>query len=184
MKTQKFAVICTVPTAHQYESCKFFGAPKKQGDGSYQVYEVFDTEEEAKQYLHHRIDIYCEVDGTEEEINEMRECVENHNYLEYDAAYARVKAIEIEKFARRCDVTGRGMNEGWVWGDGDYYTSTEQITIAKLRANIKDGIYDFDEQLSDDELLQCAYDEGVLYYTEWEIDADEWYDEDGNEHND
>lgn len=96
----------------------------------------------------------------------------------------------MEKFARRCDATGRGINEGWVWGEGTYYTSTKENTIAELRSDIQDGAYDFDGlgaeallKLSDDELLQYAYDNDVLYYTEWEeIDDDVYYDENGNEY--
>lgn len=96
----------------------------------------------------------------------------------------------MEKFARCCDVTGRGMNEGWVWGEGTYYTSTKEVTIAELRSDIQDGAYDFDEvgsdallKLSDDQLLQYAYDNDVLYYTEWEeLDDDVYYDADGNEY--
>lgn len=100
----------------------------------------------------------------------------------------------MEKFVRVCDVTGRGMNEGWVWGDGTFYTSTLNITIKELRSDIKDGAYDFDEigadkllDMSDDELLQYAYDNDVLYYTEWEEEINKnnydcYYDEDGNEY--
>ena len=96
----------------------------------------------------------------------------------------------MKKFARKCDVTGRGMNEGWVQGEGAYYTSTKENTIAELRSDIKDGAYDFDElgaskllKLSDDQLLQYAYDNDVLYYTEWEeLDDDVYYDENGNEY--
>ena len=96
----------------------------------------------------------------------------------------------MERFARCCDVTGRGMNEGWVWGEGTYYTSTKENTIAELRSDIEDGAWDFDEvgaeallKLSDDDLLQYAYDSDVLYYTEWEeIDDDCYYDAEGNEY--
>lgn len=96
----------------------------------------------------------------------------------------------MEKFARRCDITGRGMNEGWVWGDGTFYTSTLEITIAELRSDIKDGAYEFDElgaeellAMSDDELLFYAHDNDVLYFTEWdEVDEDEYYDAEGNEY--
>ena len=96
----------------------------------------------------------------------------------------------MEKFARRCDATGKGINEGWVWGEGTYYTSTKENTIAELRSDIQDGGYDFDElgadellKLSDDQLLQYAYDNDVLYYTEWEeIDDDYYYDAEGNEY--
>lgn len=100
----------------------------------------------------------------------------------------------MEKFVRLCDVTGRGMNEGWVWGEGVFYTSTKEVTIAELRSDIKDGAYDFDEmgadkmlEMSDDELLQYAYDNDVLYYTEWDEEINEnnydcYYDEEGNEY--
>jgi hypothetical protein len=96
----------------------------------------------------------------------------------------------MERYARRCDVTGKGMNEGWVWGEGAYYTSTEEVTIAELRSDISDGAYNFDEMsvdemlaMTDEELMQYAYDNEVFYYTEWEeIDDDVYYDEDGNEY--
>jgi len=96
----------------------------------------------------------------------------------------------MERYARKCDVTGKGMNEGFIWGDGTYYTSTLEITIAELRSDIEDGAYDFDEMgademlaMTDEQLMQYAYDNDVLYYTEWEeIDDDCYYDEDGNEY--
>ena len=96
----------------------------------------------------------------------------------------------MKKYARKCDATGRGMNEGWVWGKGTYYTSTLELTMKELRDDVRDGAYDFDElgaekmlQMSDDELLSYAYDNDVLYYTEWEeIDDDVYYDENGNEY--
>jgi hypothetical protein len=97
-----------------------------------------------------------------------------------------------ERFARRCDVTGCGMNEGYVWGDGTFYTSTEDVTIKELRSDIRNGAYDFDEigaeellKMSDAELLEYAYENEVLYCTEWEESEIEeqgyYYDKDGNE---
>ncbi len=100
----------------------------------------------------------------------------------------------MEKFVRVCDVTGRGMNEGWVWGDGSFYTSTEEITMKELRSDIKDGAYDFDEigaeellKMSDEELLEYACDNEVLYWTSWEDEINEdnydcYYDAEGNEY--
>ena len=100
----------------------------------------------------------------------------------------------MEKFVRVCDVTGRGMNEGWVWGDGMFYTSTLENTIAELRSDIKDGAYDFDEigadellKMSDEELLEYACDNDVLYWTSWEDEINEdnydcYYDAEGNEY--
>ena len=93
----------------------------------------------------------------------------------------------MEKYARVCDVTGRGMNEGWCWGDGVYYTATKEATIKELR-----GAYDFDElgseemlKMSDDELMQYAYDNEVFYWTEWHDEEIEeqgyYYTENGEE---
>lgn len=72
----------------------------------------------------------------------------------------------IEKFARTCDVTGEGMNEGWCWGDGMFYSKYKQDTINELRKECLEQ-----EDLSDDELLEWACEEDILYWTEW-------YDED------
>jgi len=82
----------------------------------------------------------------------------------------------MEKFARKCDATGRGMNEGYVVGDGEMYFSEEQHLIDWLRS--RGGM----EGLSDDFILAEAYESDEYYYTEWEEidDDDEWYDEDGN----
>lgn len=96
----------------------------------------------------------------------------------------------MEKFARKCDVTGKGMNEGYVWGEGSFYTSTLDVTIKELRSDIKDGAYDFDEigadellKMSDNDLLEYAYDNDVLYFTEWEeVDEDFFFDAEGNEY--
>ena len=76
----------------------------------------------------------------------------------------------MERFARKCDVTGRGMNEGYCFGDGEMYAcdETSALLIAKE--------YGYNN-------LDDAYDNDAYYYTEWdEIDDDEWYDEDGSIH--
>lgn len=80
----------------------------------------------------------------------------------------------VEMFARKCDITDNLMNEGYVWGDGTYYSETKDHTIIELRIDIISGAYDFDEvgkdvllAKSDDELLDYAYNEDILCYTEW-----------------
>lgn len=75
-------------------------------------------------------------------------------------------ALEImqpsELFARRCSVTGEGMNEGWVVNDGDYYFKNEEDALAHA---ISMGYEDLDE----------AYEGDAIYYTEWEDKEDyEW----------
>jgi hypothetical protein len=84
----------------------------------------------------------------------------------------------MEKFARKCDATGRGMNEGYVVGDGEMYFSEEQHLIEWLKDVAKEESLEFE---SDKLMMEHYYEEELYYYTEWEeIDEDEWYDEDGN----
>ena len=83
----------------------------------------------------------------------------------------------MEKFARRCDATGKGINEGYVFGDGELYFSEEKHLIDHLKS--RGGM----DGLSDEFILKEAYDQEEYYYTEWEeIDDDEWYDADGSLH--
>lgn len=92
----------------------------------------------------------------------------------------------MNRYARRCNVTNVGMNEGWCWGDGLFYTATLEATMSELRE------YDFDElgseallAMSDEELLSYAFEHDVLYWTEWyDEDIDDqgyYYTEDGEE---
>jgi hypothetical protein len=87
--------------------------------------------------------------------------------------------MENFKFARICSATGRGINEGYCCHDGDFYFAEEQDLIGYLRSL---GGYD---GLSDEFVLQDAYEAEAYYYTEWpELDEDEWYEspyEDGRE---
>jgi len=89
-------------------------------------------------------------------------------------------ASKVKKYARKCSVTGELMDEGWVWGDGEFYTKYESDTIRELRKDL-DAYIDawqtqdeYNEQLeivssmNDTTLLQWATDEEILYYTEWE----------------
>ena len=68
------------------------------------------------------------------------------------------------KYARKCDVTNEGMNEGWCWGDGIFYTKYEDDTIKELRSYFESSI----GVQTDDELLEWAVGEDILYWTEWE----------------
>jgi hypothetical protein len=68
----------------------------------------------------------------------------------------------MELFARKCDVTGKGMNEGWVVGDGEMYFANEEDAIKWCTDN---GYASMDE----------AYEDDAIYYTEWELDEDDCY---------
>lgn len=76
----------------------------------------------------------------------------------------------MEKFARKCDVTGRGMNEGYCFGDGEMYVCDKESALLIAKE------YGYDN-------LEDAYEDEVYYYTEWEeLDDDVYYDADGNEY--
>jgi hypothetical protein len=89
---------------------------------------------------------------------------------------------DLERYARRCDITGKGMNEGWCWGDGHFYSKTYEDTIKELRKD-----YPEHGNLSDENLLEMKYEEGLLYWTDWyDEDLEEqgyFYDEEGKEFN-
>jgi hypothetical protein len=91
------------------------------------------------------------------------------------------------KYARRCDATGRGMNEGYVFGDGELCFSDSEHLIDYLRGlDWEDANGKRSKDIEDDaELMNYFYREEMYYYTEWDmydID-DEWYDAEGNEYN-
>lgn len=96
-----------------------------------------------------------------------------------------------EKFLRTCSVTHEGMNKGWCWGDGTFYTKYEGDT---LRECVEDKIhilaeleymgYEFENEVENEdvlikkarhyshtltpkELLSIAYGIDYLYWTEW-----------------
>jgi hypothetical protein len=68
----------------------------------------------------------------------------------------------MKKFARKCDVTGRGMNKGFVIGNGEMYIKDDSDMLAHV---IEQGYSSMDE----------AYDDEYYYYTEWNDKDDyEW----------
>ncbi len=75
-------------------------------------------------------------------------------------------------WSRQCDITGEGMNDGWCWGDGHFYTKYKKDTIAELRKDHPDR-----NIFSDEELLEWAYDSETLYWTEWECEDDIQFEE-------
>ena len=109
------------------------------------------------------------------------------------------------KYARRCDITNKGMNNGWVWGDGVFYTSTKELTLEECRKdrehilevikNIRCEISELDNVQNDkdfktlesaiqrldnnedsnEDLLTIGYYTDYLYYTDWDVIEDDWY---------
>lgn len=99
----------------------------------------------------------------------------------------------VKLWARQCDITYEGMNKGWCWGDGAFYTKYLVDTLFECRRdrdNILFDIDDFDasnmqdpdrwnefkeaidranrDEETDMNLLTIAYQTDYVYYTEWE----------------
>ena len=91
------------------------------------------------------------------------------------------------KYARRCDATGRGMNEGYVIGDGELYFAEKEHLLDHLKQMDEWCGVKLKYLFSDnDELLEYFYEQEYYYYTEWDendiVPGMEYYDAEGNEY--
>jgi hypothetical protein len=107
-------------------------------------------------------------------------------------------------WARKCDITGQGMNEGWCWCDGVFYTATLEDTLRECRkdrdhildqARVCADVQDYDmhseflaalkraeeDKETDEDLLLIGYQTDYLYYTEWYDESDYLYVEENGE---
>jgi len=80
-----------------------------------------------------------------------------------------------KEYARKCDITNEGMNEGYCIQDGVMYIKYEPDMIKHIREVEKENNPDYDSLVSkgiltDDYLLNDYYEAGYYYYTEWECD--------------
>jgi len=83
----------------------------------------------------------------------------------------------MEKFARKCTATNKGMNEGFCVGDGTAYFKEKEDLIRYFRG---DGSQY--SNLDDEQLLDELYENEEYYWTEWEIEEGQpWYTSDGVE---
>jgi hypothetical protein len=82
-------------------------------------------------------------------------------------AEAEAEAVIEEKFARKCDHCGKGMNEGYCWGDGEGYACSDKCLYS-------DGYTESE--------LNADINLGVIYWTEWEeLDDESYYTASGTE---
>lgn len=71
-------------------------------------------------------------------------------------------------YARKCDVTGKGMNNGYCIMDGGMYIASEGDMLKHL------------EEHTAYESMEEAFEDEYCYYTEWtELDEDGYYLADG-----
>ena len=77
------------------------------------------------------------------------------------------------KYARQCDITGEGMNEGYIIDEGMMHVKYEKDLITLLRSWNADE----DNELSDEYILAESYKLEEYYWTEWECPTDLRYEE-------
>lgn len=65
--------------------------------------------------------------------------------------------IEGQKFARKCSVTGEGMDDGHVFRSGEMYFSTDELAQTHM-------------QILGYKSIKEAYEAGEIYWTVWEED--------------
>ena len=116
----------------------------------------------------------------------------------WDSDGGVIKACDEVRYARKCDTTGEGMNEGYCWGEGEQHTKYRKDVIKELRADIENGMYHakFMEQYygtkdpkniphkdwDNDRIFNWGFDLDMFYWTTWEAEDGEWYDFSGNEY--
>ena len=88
---------------------------------------------------------------------------------------------ELEKYARKCDITGEGMNDGYIIMDGEMHIKYEEDLIKHLRDVEKEANPKYDKDISegrltDDFLLSDYYESEYYYWTEW-YEGEEQYKE-------
>lgn len=105
--------------------------------------------------------------------NNEDECDSEEVDIEYNNWSARLEALitkltlsnDGEKFARKCDVTGEGMNEGYCFNDGDSYAKDEE----SARKFVEGLGYNWEEELS-----TIDTDEEWFYWTDWNDCEEDW----------
>lgn len=84
----------------------------------------------------------------------------------------------MKKYARKCDISGKGMNEGYCIGDGEMHIETEANMIKHLRSLEENPLI----EMSNEYLLKEAYDLEYYYFTDWYDtlnEEEEWYTKSG-----
>lgn len=110
---------------------------------------------------------------TDEQAYELLACrLNNTRIIACEAAEQEEKyaPIEGEKFARKCDITGEGMNEGYLFGDEKYikYKKDAEAYAKSLGYETLEDAFEGDD--GENESEQETY-----YFTAWEDEEDFQY---------
>jgi len=80
------------------------------------------------------------------------------------------------EYARKCSVTGEGMNNGWINEQTYEYFKYKKDVINYIKSIMKkDPMITYGGKRSDDDILEVGYNYYDVYYTEWEYSEDMQY---------
>ena len=89
---------------------------------------------------------------------------------------------EVDYWARQCDISGEGMDDGYCIDDGQMYIKHEKDMVEWLRS--KDWEFENEygliiniSKLDDYDLLEWAFNDEIFYWTEWFEKEDVQYKE-------
>lgn len=83
--------------------------------------------------------------------------------------------IDATLYARKCDITGEGMSEGYLLEREGMYIKYEDDLVKYLRTEYAEDWEEDDRTLSDDFVLNDSYEAGYYMWTEWRDKDDMQY---------
>lgn len=140
-----FKIIATAPTHYQLNSLKQFGLPLDvNGIGRYTCTKLFDTEQEAKDYLIERANLYY--DEYEGQVDSHIDNINQYGILEIDAVTAYIHEMDYD-----LELTGDNSeldSDEWIDEDDSYLTAQDERDYADddISAAIEDDMQNWLKQ--------------------------------------
>tara|TARA_R100000655_G_scaffold100313_1_gene144703 strand:- start:514 stop:786 length:273 start_codon:yes stop_codon:yes gene_type:complete len=79
------------------------------------------------------------------------------------------------EYARKCSVTGEGMNNGWINEQTYEYFKYEKDAVSHIKKIIEQDNKTFEWISCTDDILEIGFYYYGIYYTEWECPEDMQY---------
>lgn len=120
-------------------------------------------------------------------------CIHESEVDYYAKEYDNIGTLEwgkkhiVNKYARKCSITGQGMNSGYVIGEGEMYIKEMKDLIKHLRKVESEGNPEYKKDISEGRLtdvylVKDYYESGYYYFTEWEDENDyQWVEYRGHD---
>jgi len=88
------------------------------------------------------------------------------------------KQTKQKLYARKCSVTNKGMNKGYIDEQTDKYFKYKEDVIKHIKECIQyETIKPNLNKMNDDDIIEYGYNHYNIYFTEWECKEDYQYKE-------